>query len=545
MNEAYGRFDAALMDILADTRCAQDRLNLVQHIYNRQGPQWRLLQLAERDRYQRKAPALWPQARQFMLDLALEDDAWAMFHLGRWCRLGIGTQVDLAQAMQWFELGAQHGHSGCMISLARLTHEEQPESAKGWLTQALGLGDAMAHAHWAQCFPDEASEHLNEGKALGEPTALLYWADRVIEQDAAGALKALYQAAEAHVSEACIKLAFLHRHGHHGVTASETLALHWAAEAAQLGNAFGCGMYGRMLIQRNPREAIGQMRRSAMLGEGFFVYELSRQLLCQGKRPQQLKEAVQWLRHGAALGQAQCMNLLADMLRLGQGCKANGQAAYEWSQKAAELGDPAGQISVAIACMRGEVVAQDKKRAFNLLHLASLQEDPEALFLQGVAWERGDGTEKDLYQAHLCYRQAAELGSLKAALQVGMNHFWGEGIARDVPEGVKWIKGAADRGLGDAQVFLGFMFRSGTGVAKSKHLARKWLQKAAEQNHASGQYELAQLLLSMNEQQEGPQVRRWMSAAAAQGHEEAMQWIKDHWPPPPQWLKDLSGEAHG
>jgi TPR repeat protein len=544
MNDAYARFDQVLIDLLADSRCALDHLNLVKHIYNRPGPQWGLLQLAERDRNHRKAPSRWPQAKQHLIDLAQSDDPWAMFHLGRWCRLGIGMNIDIEQAIQWFEYGAHHGHSGCMISLAKLIHEDQPDEARRWLKHALDLGDVMAHAHWAQCFPNEATEHLAAGKGLEEPMALLLWADHVMEDDLGGAVKALYQAAEQHVSEACIKLSFLHEHGQHGVPESEPLAMHWAAEAANLGSAFGCGMYGRMLIQRNPKEAISQMRRSVMLGEEFFIYELSRQLLLQGKRPHQLKESVRWLRHGAALGQPLCMNMLADMLRFGKGCKANPRAAYEWHQKAAELGDPESQVSVAIACMRGEVVPVDKKRAFNLLHLASLQEDADAIYLLGVAWERGDGTEKDLYQAHLCYRQAADLGSLKAVFQVGMNHFWGEGIPKDVPEGVKWIKKAADRGHADAQVFLGFMFRSGSGVTKNKRLARTWFQRAADQNYASGQYELAQLLQSMPEGPHEQEIHRLMSAAAAQGHEEAMQWIKDHWPEQPSWLKELTGQAH-
>ena len=102
----------------------------------------------------------------------------------------------------------------------------------------------------------------------------------------------------------------------------------------------------------------------------------------------------------------------------------------------------------------------------------------------------------------------------------------------DVPEGVKWIKRAAALGLGDAQVFLGYMFRSGSGVTQNKRLARKWLQRAADANHASGQYELARLLESMDEVGLQQDIRRWMSAAAAQGHEEAMAWIKTRWPEP-------------
>ena len=56
----YGAFDQALIQLLADSRCPGDHLNLVKHIYNRPGPQSRLLQLAERDRNHHKAASRWP-----------------------------------------------------------------------------------------------------------------------------------------------------------------------------------------------------------------------------------------------------------------------------------------------------------------------------------------------------------------------------------------------------------------------------------------------------------------------------------------------------
>ncbi len=542
--QSYGAFDPSLIQLLADSRCADDHLNLVKHIYNRPGPQARLLQLAERDRNHHKAASLWPRARQLMLDQAQAGNALAMFHLGRWYRQGIGCEPEPEQASLWCKKGAQLGHAGCMITLARLVLKESPQQAREWLQQAQELGEPMVHAHWSQCFPQEADAQLALGVALKDPTALLFWSDHIAAQDPAGALAALYQAAEHHIAEACVRLSYAHGQGQLGLPESAELALHWAAKAADLGNAFGCGMYGRLLVRRNPREAISHMRRSVLLGEAFYIYELSRQLLLQGKRPNQLKECIRWLKLGAQANDVLCMNLLGDLLRDGHGCKANPTEALKWHEKAAALGHADSQISVAIACMQGQDTPQDKTRAFNLLHLASLQEDPDALFMLGIAYERGDGVDKDLEKAHACYLQAAVLGSVKATLQVGMNHFWGEGIAQDVPEGVKWIKRAADAGSADAQVFLGFMFRSGTGVTPNKRLARRWLQLAADQNHASGQYELAMLLESMDDDTLQEEVRRWMSAAAAQGHEEAMAWIKERWPDQPEWLKKLKTEPH-
>ena len=538
-----GAHDQALIDLLADSRCAQDHLNLVQHIYNRSGPQMRLLQLAERDRNHRKAPSLWPQAVRHLTQLAQAGDGLAAFHLGRWARVGIGRPVNHEEAIQWCEMGAYDGHTACMITLARLIVEQDPQQARKWLQQAQSLGDPIVHTHWGLCFPEEAEAQLAQGVALQEPSALLFWSDRVSASQPADALKALYQAAEAGITEACIRLCFVHHEGRLGLPASPALALHWAAEAATLGSPFGCGMYGRLLVDRNPSMAISQMRRSAMLGETFYVYDLARLLMMQGKRPNQLREGLHWLRHGALSGDAMCMDVLGDMLKSGHGCKANPKQAFHWHEKSAALGNADAQVSVAVACMRGDVVPQDKVRAFNLLNLAGLQEHADALYLQGIAYEQGDGTDKDPVKAHECQQQAAELGSLRATLQVGLNHFWGEGTCKDVPEVVKWIKRAAALGLGDAQVFLGYMFRSGSGVTQNKRLARKWLQRAADANHASGQYELARLLESMNEVGLQQDIRRWMSAAAAQGHEEAMAWIKARWPEQPEWLKKLKTEV--
>jgi hypothetical protein len=51
------------------------------------------------------------------------------------------------------------------------------------------------------------------------------------------------------------------------------------------------------------------------------------------------------------------------------------------------------------------------------------------------------------------------------------------------------------------------------------------------------------LLESMDDDTLKEEVRRWMSAAAAQGHEEAKAWIQARWPDQPEWLKKLKAEA--
>jgi uncharacterized protein len=539
--------DAQIAQIIDPSRCAQDRLNLVKHLYNRPGSQWRLLQLAERDRYHKKAVSFWPQAIEYLLNLAETGDLLAMFHLGRWHRLGIGVHEDADQAHDWYLKGAEGGHTGCMINLARLIHENQPNEAKGWFSQALKWGDPKAHAFWGCCFEEDATEQFAIGKALQEPYALLFWADRQMElkQQAPGGeiLSALMLAAENHISEACLRLASIHQAGLLGLSASEKLALHWAAEAAHLGEPMGCGLYGRLLDEQSPREAISQLRRSAMLGESYYLHELSRQLVLLGKKPQHFRESVHWLKKSAQCGDVRSMTMLARALRHGYGCKPNRQTALEWDEKAAELGQAESQIAVAMACILGNDRPEDKSRGFNLLVLASLQEDPEALYMQGVAWMRGDGTEKNSEQAFECYQQAADMGLVKAIVQLGMCHIWGEGTPKNIPEGVKWIKKAADLGSDEGQLFLGMMFKYGHGVQKSKRLALKWLNLAAKQDHASAQYELAMLYQDIDEDKHRLDVQRLMSTAAAQGHDEAKSWIKTHLPEQPQWLKDLKEPA--
>jgi TPR repeat protein len=539
--------DTQIAHIIEPSRCAQDRLNLVQHLYNRPGSQWRLLQLAERDRYHKKAVSLWPQAVQYLRDLAAAGDQLAMFHLGRWHRLGIGVPEDTDQSHAWYLKGAEGGHTGCMINLARLIHTDQPDEAKRWFREALKSGDPKAHAFWGCCFEEDATEQFALGKALQEPYALLFWADRQMESKqpapAAEVLSALLMAAEHHISEACLRLANIHQAGLLGLSPSKSLALHWASEAADLGEPMGCGLYGRLLVEQSPREAISQLRRCAMLGESYYLYELSRQLVLLGKQPQHYRESVHWLKKSAQLGDVWSMNMLARALRYGYGCRPNRQAALQWDEKAAEQGHPESQIALAMACMRGDGMPEDKARGFNLLVLASLQENPEAVYMQGVALMRGDGTEKNPEQAYECYQQAAELGLTKGILQVGMSHIWGEGTPKNIPEGVKWIKRAADLGSDEGQLFLGMMFRFGHGVQKSNRLAIKWLSRAVQQDHASAQYELAMLYQDTDPAKHQSDIQRLMSAAAAQGHDEAMDWIKTHLPEPPQWLKDLKEPA--
>jgi TPR repeat protein len=547
MHYDHAPIDQLLIDLLKPSRHAADHLALVQHIYNRPGPHMALLQRSERDRHRRSSTPMWLRAVRLLIERAEEGDGLAMFHLGRWNRLGIGMAEDPEQARQWYELGAENGHSGCMLHFARMIAEQQPEQARQWLQQAQALGDPASHAFWAHIFADQAQDHLEHGVSLGDPFAMLLMGERLLKNnptyDVNRAMKLLMQAHDAHVSEASIRLAHIYEHGLHGQPLKPDAALFWSSEAAGLGHPFGCGMYGRLIRKHNPTEALRQLRYSAMLGETHFLFELGDLLMSEGTRPRDQREAVHWWQMGVNIGQTQSMSALAWALTQGRGCKADPQAAMALHERAAALGQPEAQISLGVALMNGEHIEANPERGFNLFVLASLQEEPNALFLQGMAWEQGDGTSQDLEQAYRCYLQAAQLGLPKAAFAVAMAHIWGEGATKDLPAGAKWMSYAAEAGHSPAQVYLGMMFRYGYGVKPSDRLAKKWLQKAIDQGDPLGMREMALLLQDEDPSEHDDAIRRLMGAAAAQGNRDALEWIQEHWPKAPEWLLAMTRQS--
>jgi TPR repeat protein len=84
------------------------------------------------------------------------------------------------------------------------------------------------------------------------------------------------------------------------------------------------------------------------------------------------------------------------------------------------------------------------------------------------------------------------------------------------------------------------LFVYGHGVQENKETATYWLKLAAEQDNRMGLRELALLYAEERiDSEKRAEAVRLMAKAAAKGDERAQEWIKEHCPERPEWLKGI------
>ena len=154
-----------------------DFLDFIRHAANRPAEHELAFTNAELHWENKQALRLFSQAVQALEQLAEEDNTTAIYHLGRWFRLGYGVEVDLATGVAWYQKGADLGCSRSLINLARYTANQDVESAVAMFkTAAETYGDLAAHCYWAEHDKPRYEEHLRLGGDSSDPFAQYCWA---------------------------------------------------------------------------------------------------------------------------------------------------------------------------------------------------------------------------------------------------------------------------------------------------------------------------------------------------------------------------------
>ena len=190
----------------------------------------------------------------------------------------------------------------------------------------------------------------------------------------------------------------------------------------------------------------GRTLKSARLGLPDAQYEVGLMYANGVGAPQDLKQAIHWVRMSAERGYVPAQYLLATRYASGVAIEKSETQAFHWFQRAAAQGHP--------------------KAHFRLGRLHAVPQ-PEAAFSS--------------------YLKAAELGLAEAQLAVAEAFSKGQGVAQDLERAWGWALKAAEQGLAAAQHRLGDMFLLGQGVAPDAEQAFLWYRRAAAQRHAPAQ----------------------------------------------------------
>lgn len=171
----------------------------------------------------------YPAAYEIAVPLATKGDVKAQIMLGEMYELGRGRKVDMANALQWYEMAAAQDHTGAMfrIGMLNLTGRagaKDPAKARKWLSKAASAG------------------HMKANNELG----LIYYQGNGVLPDPVLAARHIRKAADAGLAQAQYNLGLLYVSGD-GVEKNLTTASIWFQKAAVQGLPEAAFDYGLMV----------------------------------------------------------------------------------------------------------------------------------------------------------------------------------------------------------------------------------------------------------------------------------------------------------
>lgn len=283
-------------------------------------------------------------------------------------------------------------------------------------------------------------------------------------------------------------------------------------------------------------DAVAAWRPAAEAGQADGQYALGLAYVSGNGVPEDLQQALRWLRLAAAQDQPEAMSMLGMMYDEGSGVAADPKAALEWFRKAAELGERNGQYQLGRLYRYGRGVERDTAQALRWLRASAEQGNANAMASLGEMYRNGSGVPQDYGQAEFWNRRAIYYGNLRAMYNLALAYEYGESVPQDDAKAVALYRIAAEQGHVDAQLNLGYLTESGRGARRDMDAAIGWYRKAADGGSAIAQNNLGKVY----EHGKGvspnlAQALEWYRKAAAQGHAGAMVTLGYH------YEKDING----
>jgi TPR repeat protein len=217
-----------------------------------------------------------------------------------------------------------------------------------------------------------------------------------------------------------------------------------------------------MFFCLNPTVTIDGLRKAAERGDISAQHELATRYITGEGVPEDIPEAVKWLRRLVEVD--------------------GPQSVYA----------PNASYILGLAYYNGEGVQQDKEEGIRWFHKAAerasmyftQEQIADIKFTLGHAYFNGDGVPENKEEAVKWFRDLAQsMGDTRSQFMLGVSYQTGEGVQEDKAEAVEWYRRAAEKGFAPAQYLLGLCYYNGEGVLEDKAESVKWLRKAAEQGH--------------------------------------------------------------
>mmetsp|Transcript_111496 Transcript_111496/g.296329 ORF Transcript_111496/g.296329 Transcript_111496/m.296329 type:complete len:377 (-) Transcript_111496:115-1245(-) len=256
---------------------------------------------------------------------AAEEDADALFKLGRAFRRGAVVDRNITRAFELIQAAAELGHAEAQCLAGLMIYKGQAPGADSvealsYLTEAAEAGLAKAQFNAAMLY--------HEGVGLEEPdlVAHAYWLKRAAD---GGHAQAQYRLGDLLLSGAELKK-------------NETWAAQYLEPAAEQGHVRAQEAIGLMYrtgtgVELDTETAAGWLTKAAQDGDALSAYTLGCMIRVgeSGGRPDP-ELALYWLTKAADQGHIQAAEDLAVMLLSGEGTEPDEQGSAYWFMHAEE-----------------------------------------------------------------------------------------------------------------------------------------------------------------------------------------------------------------
>lgn len=559
-------------DCIKDSKCSKDFLDYVNQFQVANSERWLLAldravaTFSPSDPFGEKQPQLYVNAFRTLKAHAsgAEDSkkrAAALFHLGKMCQQGYGSEKDRNQSINYYKQAIALGEIRAFVNCGG--HYDGPDATEEDLAyadtlfeKALAHGEAMGIVRKADRSEDwddpERYTLYMRAAELGLPYAIYrigtaHFVGHFGQQEDVGlGLSWLQRAARAGSAEASKLLGW-----HYEQKASDdaALSLEWQLLGAQQGNpacmrAVGLKHHTGIVSEPDQQLADLWIKRAAVLGDSHAQYWIAQRFMRSEERRHHPR-GLSWMVLAADNSHEYAAWRAAVAFRDGVGCKPNSQRSTHFCKIAANAGQAEAQGQLGLNYLYGAGVEKDYDQAFRWINLCALQGEAFGMFLLGLLFDQGLGCEKNEQEAFRLFKTAADKGDLDAMHKLGDCYLCGHpAVTKDPGTAAIWYRKAAAKGHAKSMTDLGYILTQGEGVRTNYQEAYNWFCKAADLNERGAMYQLAFLYGNGDGVDQDEEVsRRWMARSAALGYQPAIKWIDENLPKAPQWLEQLKEDS--
>lgn len=429
-------------------------------------------------------PQNFDKAYQLFLLEAESGNALAMHDLGRMFADGLGREIDLQEAHEWYQKAL----------VAFLSAEG--EKAKPYLEYrigkmyAAGLGTDQDYGQAASWFQEAVEKnHKYAQYSLG----CLYYRGQGVPQDYAQALRLYTLSADQGNPYADYELAKMYRDG-----------VGTPMDAPTSNQHFKAAFTGFYHLERDSHDEKLQYRLGQMLYTGTGTEK-------------DAQATVSYLEKSAQLGNVNAQYLLGKVcLETGIG---NPAQAIVWMTKAAEAGNAGAQYALGKLYRDGNHVKKDISKAVSMFTAAAEQKNEYAAYQLGKFYLSDEGISKNVPEAVKWLTLSSDLGNAYAQYALAKLYFTGDSVPKNVGEAIRLFTLSAEKKNEFAAYQLGKIYLLGEDVPNDVEAAIRWLTASAEQGNQFAQYALGKLYFYDGDvPRDKEKSLYWLGLSAAQGN---------------------------